>query len=180
VKHHPFGDSPPTIEVTGATPATAERQDPIISTEDSRRHQADATVDAAYRSASGLRVLVEPFASEDTVAETGAYGKLPIGWQPLIPAWHPWTIEEKLGAWHVGVFGDIYEKLNAYCAAHPSVFNNVINVLDSFDLKSLDSTFAEVAKVLVEGADLLGELHPFVRGVFPSFLSRAALISSLN
>ncbi|KAJ7433035.1 hypothetical protein B0H11DRAFT_1759383 [Mycena galericulata] len=59
-----------------------------------------------------------------------------------------------------------YKKVNAYCAAHPDVFNHAINVLESSpDLKSFDSTFVEVSKVLVDGVDLLGELHPFVKVV---------------
>jgi hypothetical protein len=71
---------------------------------------------------------------------------------------------------------DAYQKINDYCAAHPGVFNHAINVLESLpDLKSFDSTFVEVSKVLVDGVTLLGELHPFVKGV-----SFSALPGTLN
>jgi hypothetical protein len=72
---------------------------------------------------------------------------------------------------------DAYKNINEYCAAHPDVFNHAINVLESCpDLKSFDSTFVEVSKVLVEGVNLLGELHPFVKGMSSPFLSRERLI----
>ncbi|KAJ6566117.1 hypothetical protein B0H19DRAFT_1232478 [Mycena capillaripes] len=140
-EHYPLSDAPPMIHVTGDTPATTERPDPIIAPQDLRRHQtADATVEAAYRTTSAL--IVDPAASED-VADT----------------------EDKLNT-RFGIVNDVYEKLNEYCAAHPSVFNHAINVLESYtDLKSFDSTFAEVSKVLVDGVNLLGELHPFVKVV---------------
>ncbi|KAJ6620274.1 hypothetical protein B0H10DRAFT_2216066 [Mycena sp. CBHHK59/15] len=135
-------EAPPMIQVTADTPATAERQDPILATQDSPRQQtANATVETVYRTASAL--TIGPAASEDQVAGT----------------------EDKLGS-HLGMVDDAYQKINEYCAAHPDVFNHAINVLESCpDLKSFDSTFVEVSKVLVDGVNLLGELHPFVKVV---------------
>ncbi|KAJ7283321.1 hypothetical protein C8J57DRAFT_1292139 [Mycena rebaudengoi] len=110
--------------------------------QDSPRQQtADATVETAYRTISTL--IIGPAASEDQVAGT----------------------EDKLDS-HLGLVDDAHQKINEYCAAHPDVFNHAINVLQSFpDLKSFDSTFVEVSKVLVDGVNLLGELHPFVKVV---------------
>ncbi|KAJ7659287.1 hypothetical protein DFH06DRAFT_439081 [Mycena polygramma] len=107
--------------------------------QDSPRQQAaNVAVDTAYRTASSL--AVDP-ASEDKVAGT----------------------EDHLSS-YLPIVGDASQAVKAYCAAHPEVFNHVINVLESFpDLKSFDSTFVEVSKVLVDGMHLLGELHPFVK-----------------
>ncbi|KAJ7608350.1 hypothetical protein FB45DRAFT_1010973 [Roridomyces roridus] len=59
-----------------------------------------------------------------------------------------------------------YEDLNNYCTKNAKIFNRTINILGSdLDIKSLESTFVEVSKVLVDGLGILGRLHPFVRVV---------------
>ncbi|KAJ7651611.1 hypothetical protein DFH06DRAFT_548366 [Mycena polygramma] len=129
-------ESPPTIsiDVPPCTPTTTEPQDIFGMQEFPEQQTANAAVDAAYRTASSLGVGP---ASEDKVA----------------------GIED-----YTSSHFDAAQAVKAYCAQHSGVFDHAINVLESFpDLKSFDSTFVEVSKVLVDGMHLLGELHPFVK-----------------
>ncbi|KAJ7744673.1 hypothetical protein B0H16DRAFT_1559793 [Mycena metata] len=128
-------EAPPNIQVTANTPATAARQDPILATQDSTRPQLNAAIEDSYRAASSL--MIDPALAEKD-GDT----------------------EKKMDS-HVRMF----DKVNDYCAAYPDVFTQSINVLQKLDLKSLDITFAEVSRVLLEGVNLLGQLHPFVKVV---------------
>lgn len=163
---------PPKLQVTAPTPAIAERKDPIVH--DVSSHQAaDRAVDAAHRSVS---TLVDP-ATQDRISKPGAncLRSLFQASSSSSPSsslvFFFCNVEDRLTV-HLGPVHDAYQKLNIYCAKHLTVFGRTINVLDSrLELKSFDNTFVEVSKVLVDGLDLLGELHPFVKGAFCSILS---------
>ncbi|KAF7377255.1 Protein kinase domain-containing protein [Mycena sanguinolenta] len=129
---------PPTIEVNDSIPATPEREDSTTAAEDAHRDEVDAIVTAAYLSASKSHAGTST--SEGAVAE-----------------------REEAVSGYTGAVDDAYDKLNSFCNDHPSVFNKVLNVLDStWDPKSLDNTFVEVSKVIITGANLLSGVHPFV------------------
>ncbi|KAJ7622175.1 hypothetical protein FB45DRAFT_927147 [Roridomyces roridus] len=108
-------------------------------TEEEERQDTAFTVEAVYKSVSA-----HPIGTEDH----------PVG-----------ETEEKLTG-KVTRVKDTYEDLNNYCTKNAKIFNRTINILGSeLDIKSLESTFVEVSKVLVDGLGILGELHPFVRVV---------------
>ncbi|KAF7350869.1 Protein kinase domain-containing protein [Mycena sanguinolenta] len=125
-------DAPPAIQVTSAT---AER---LVSS----NHGADSTaaVEAAYPSA--FRVAELP-PLEDRVDKLE--GKLSV---PITKA------------------HDVFDELNTYYTKHSSAINSAGSALAvDLDLKSIErafTKFAETSKVLVDGLDLLGKLHPFI------------------
>ncbi|KAF8161810.1 hypothetical protein K438DRAFT_1776325 [Mycena galopus ATCC 62051] len=70
---------------------------------------------------------------------------------------------------------NVFDELSAYYMAHASTINSAGNALKvDLDLKSIERTFtkfAETSKVLVDGLDLLGKLHPFLGGAVSSLIS---------
>ncbi|KAF7350881.1 Protein kinase domain-containing protein [Mycena sanguinolenta] len=138
--HDPVNDALPAIKITA--PSTERLDSPTANNLHNYQESGSAAVavESAYPSAFGI---TEPPASQERLDK----------------------LEDKLGV-PITKGRDVFDELNAYYTKHSSAINSAGSVLAAdLDLKSIErafTKFAETSKVLVDGLELLGKLHPFV------------------